>query len=115
MKHAEPIERQLQSVQSELSRSREHAISQDDFDLWRDHAVTKMFFLEISERYLSNLVEEPVVVASLEHVGGERFLEHSSPVEETAINSALRAGRNQVLETVLEYEPANLEREEIDD
>lgn len=67
---------------------------------------------ELTERYLENLIDEPVVVAHAHPVGETGWLNHTDPVSETAINAALQAGRNQVLETLMSYEPENLEEED---
>lgn len=65
------------------------------------------------ESYLENVIQTPVVKAHLERVGGtDQVMMHTNPVEETAINSAIQSGRNQVYEAVLEWQPTNLEKED---
>ncbi len=105
------LEHQLTELQETLTEHHENPISQDDFDRWKNNQVTKMLFLELSERYLENLIEEPVVMAHAQRISENDTMHHTNPVEETAINSALKSGRNQVLSTLLEYEPVNLNRE----
>lgn len=64
--------------------------------------------------YLDNLQREAVVIAHSEmkgqSAGGDSIIfHHTNPVEETAINAALKAGRIQVMEIILEYTPSTLE------
>ena len=70
-----------------------------------------MFFLEWGELYLENHLDEPLVVAHAQRVSEEATMFHTNPVEETAINSALKSGRGQVIDEVLKWEPTNLDRE----
>lgn len=96
-------------MQEDLSRALEHPISQDAYNHWYQARVTQQFFLEIRERYLANILEEPVTQAYLERVAHDGVLPHTNPVEETAINSALKSGRNEVLESIVSWHPENME------
>ncbi len=109
------LEQQLEDLQELLSQRREHPITQDEFALWKNSTVTKVFYLEWQEQYLENHIDEPVVVAHAQRVSDTSTMYHTNPVEETAINSALKSGRGQVLDEVLSWEPANLDREDKDD
>ncbi len=109
------LDKQLEDVQEQLSTLREHPLSEDNFTHWRNNVVTKTFFLELQERYLENLMDEPVVKSYAERLGEGVWMSHTNPVEETAINSAIKSGRGEVLEALLTYEPENLDKEVKDD
>ena len=109
------LDQQLEAIQDELSQQREHHITEDNFTLWKNNDITKLFFMELGEQYLEALIKEPVVIASLQRMGEDSYLAHTDPVSETAINSAIKAGRVQVFEALLEYVPSNLEREIVED
>ena len=70
--------------------------------------------------YYDNVTREPVVIAhaqvAAKNQNGDSVLfAHTNPVEETAINAALKAGRVQVMEVLIEYEPSNLAPEPTDE
>jgi hypothetical protein len=95
-------------------------ISREQFNAWKNLPVTQQFFLELAEMYYDNVTREPVVIAhaqvAAQNSAGEPILfAHTNPVEETAINSALKAGRVQVMEALMEYQPSNLEEEKAND
>jgi hypothetical protein len=95
-------------------------ISKEEFNVWKNLRVTQQFFLELAEMYYDNVTREPVVIAHAQiatqnKAGDPVLFAHTNPVEETAINSALKAGRVQVMEVLMEYKPSNLEEEKAND
>lgn len=101
----------LEAIRRELSRQRQSLIKGDHYSSWLKSPLTRLFMLELKEQYLENVLDEPVVKAHLERVGGDAALMHTNPVEETAINSAVKSGRDQVFKAVLEWQPINMEKE----
>jgi len=69
----------------------------------------------LSERYIENQLSDPVVTAYLEDVGAPYPLPHIDPASETAINAAVKSGRNAELVELMEWEPANLDKEDDED
>ncbi len=95
-------------------------ISREQFKAWKNLTLTKQFFLDLADLYYDNVTREPVViahaqVASKNQNGDSVLFAHTNPVEETAINAALKAGRVQVMEVLMEYEPSNLAPEVAND
>ena len=107
------LEKHLEDVTRELQALRHNPVTEDEFAAWKQHPLTKLFFLELAERYYENLIEEAVVVAHIQPARDSVF-NHTNPLEETTVNSILKSGRNQVLEAILGYEPENLERTQND-
>lgn len=95
-------------------------VSKEQFKAWKDLPLTQQFFLDLAEMYYDNLTREAVVIAhaqvATQNSAGEPLLfAHTNPVEETAINAALKAGRLQVMEVLMEYVPSNIEPEKTDE
>ena len=103
-------------LQTRVRQSQGETFSRERFESWKNLPLTQQFFLELEDMYFDALVQEPVTVAHSQMMGqsstGESIIfNHTNPMEETAINAALKAGRIQVIEALMDYVPTNLERE----
>jgi len=107
-----PLE-QKEALTVQLQQMLENPIAEDQLSLWRDNPITKQFLAEFSLEYLDQLLTETVVVGALIQEGthGDTLITRqiTNPVSETAINTALAAGRIDALQNVITWVPDNLQ------
>ncbi len=89
-------------------------ITQEQLEGWRNNPITQQFFLDMLDMYYETVLKEPTMISHSRVVGktadGDIITHsHNSPVEETAINAAVKTGRVHVFEHLLGYVPSNLE------
>lgn len=107
-------QQRLEELEISLKQAKHVITDKDTWERWLHLPITQLMLMEMEHAYLEACVGEPVVMAC-PIATGEQPVYRSNPVEETAINAAIRAGQLQALETVLMYEPINLERGESDE
>lgn len=103
-----------------MRQSKVEPLTQERFNTWKNDPVTQQLFLDFSEMYYDTLTREAVVIAhaqiaTQDKSGDPVIFAHTNPVEETAINAALKAGRVQIMEMVMEYVPSNIEENTADE
>ncbi len=99
---------QLEELEDSLQAVRHTVTPKDSWERWLALPTTQLFMQEMEHAYLEVCVNEPVVKGHAVATGAE-MVYCSNPVEETAINAAIRSGQMQALEAVISYRPINLE------